>query len=400
LHASGGFKNNQSQLYRIKHLPSGPAQGILMKIAASIHRSARKIQKFFYLYTSGLDHKEIEQLLKKETLEAFSYFKGKTKLADRTPKRLSVITILYMGREIFISFMMQLTPARRFFYGLGFAGFLIGLIKVDSLLMLGSFIVLNLLLALELVDKLTTRDELEIAREIQLNLQPPSIPETGLLSIATFYRPAKVVGGDFFDIVQPDGERIVSIVGDVSDKGISAALYAAYTQSMFQSLSQTGVSASQIFLNLNELISKRLRDGDFITAVIAYFDLNENSVTIARAGHNWPLYYCARTRTITELKPGGICIGLMDSELFSSQLEEEKIFLHPGDFLLLYSDGVTEATDSQNRMFEVSGLKSVIAECAYESSDNIIDQIDARLQKFASSNEWQDDATMVAIKVK
>ena len=371
-----------------------------MKIAASINRRMRKVQKFFYLYTSGLNHREIEQLLKKDTVDAFSYFKAKTKMAEPSPKRSSVGAFFHMGKAIFFSFMMQLTPARRFFYGLGFAGFLIGLIKVDSLLMLGSFIVLNLLLALELVDKLTTRDELEIAREIQLNLQPPSIPETGLLSIATFYRPAKVVGGDFFDIVQPDGERMVSIVGDVSDKGISAALYAAYTQSMFQSFSQTGVSPAQIFQNLNELISKRLRDGDFITAVIGYFDLTENSVTIARAGHNWPLYYCAATRNIKELKPRGISIGLMDNELFSNQLEEEKIDLHPGDFLLLYSDGVTEATNPQNRMFETTGLKAVIAECAHESSGNIIDQIESRLQQFVRSNELQDDATMVAIKVK
>jgi len=333
-------------------------------------------------------------------VDAFSYFKAKSKITDHSPRRSSISTFFYMGKEIFFSFMMQLTPARRFFYGLGVAGFLIGLIKVDSLLMLGSFVVLNLLLALELVDKLTTRDELEIAREIQLNLQPLEIPESRLLSIATFYRPARVVGGDFFDIVQPNGDRMISIVGDVSDKGISAALYAAYAQSMFQSFSQTSASPSQIFQSLNELISKRLREGDFITAVIAFFDLNDNSVTIARAGHNWPLFYCAKTQTIAELKPKGISIGLMDNELFSNQLEEKKIYLNRGDFLLLYSDGVTEAANSQNRMFETTGLKSVITEYVHESSDNIIGQIDSRLHKFVRSDELQDDATMVAFKVK
>jgi sigma-B regulation protein RsbU (phosphoserine phosphatase) len=169
---------------------------------------------------------------------------------------------------------------------------------------------------------------------------------------------------------------------------------------MFQSFSQMSVSPSQIFQSLNELISKRLREGDFITAVIAFFELNDNSVTIARAGHNWPLYYCARTQTIAELKPKGISIGLMDSELFSNQLEEKKIYLNQGDFLLLYSDGVTEATNSQGRMFETAGLKSVITECVQESSDIIIDQITSRLQKFVQSDELQDDATMVAFKVK
>lgn len=371
-----------------------------MKVPAGINRRIKKVQKFFYLYTSGLNHKEIEQLLKKDTVGAISYFKAKTKMPDQSLKRSSVGTFFNMGKDIFISFMMQLTPARRFFYGLGVAGFLIGLLKVDSLLMLGSFVVLNLLLALELVDKLTTRDELEIAREIQLGLQPLEIPESQQLSIATFYRPAKVVGGDFFDIVQPNSNRMVSIVGDVSDKGISAALYAAYAQSMFQSFSQTYISPSQIFNSLNDLISKRLREGDFITAVIALFDLTENSVTIARAGHNWPLFYSAKNRSIAELKPKGISIGLMDNEIFSNQLEEKKIYLNQGDFLLLYSDGITEASNSQDRMFETAGLKSVITECVNESSGVIIDQIDSRLQKFVKSSELQDDATMVGIKVK
>ena len=169
---------------------------------------------------------------------------------------------------------------------------------------------------------------------------------------------------------------------------------------MFQSFSQTGLSPSDIFQNINDLISKRLREGDFITAVIAFFNLAENSVTIARAGHNWPLYYCAQTRTMAELKPRGMSIGLVENEQFSDYLEEEKIYLNQGDFLLLYSDGVTEATNSQNRMFETSGLKSAISESAHESSDIIIGQINSRLHQFVKSDELQDDATMVAIKMK
>jgi len=371
-----------------------------MKLAKGLNRRIEKFKKFFYVYTSGLNHKEIEQLLKKDTVDAISYFRAKTQIDEPSSQRSSLGTFFHTAKAVFISFMMQLTPARRFFYGLGVAGFLVGLLNIDPLLMLASFVVLNLLLALELVDKLTTRDELEIAREIQLNLQPIHIPESSLLSIATFYKPAKVVGGDFLDVVQPRDDRMISIVGDVSDKGISAALYAAYTQSMFQSFSQTGSSPSEIFGNLNGLIGKRLREGDFITAVIAFFDLAENSVTIARAGHNWPLYYCARTRTTAELKPRGLSIGLTEDELFSGQLEEKKIYLNPGDLLLLYSDGVTEATDSQNRMFETAGLKSVISASANESSDAIIGEINTRLRNFVKSDELQDDATMVAIKVK
>jgi len=371
-----------------------------MRLTKTLIRKFNKIQEFFYLYTSGLNHREIELLLKKDAVGAFAYLKGKTGLPDHPPKRLTIKSVFFVGKELFIGFMMQLTPARRLFYGLGVAGFLVGILKVDLFYILISFVILNLLLVLELVDKLTTRDELEIAREIQLSLQPLKIPESRQLSIATYSKPAKMVGGDFFDIVQPSNDRIISIVGDVADKGVSAALYAAYTQSMFQSFAQNSISPAAIFQNVNDLICKRMRDGDFITAVIAFFDLNEKSVTIARAGHNWPLFYCADTRTITELKPSGLSIGVFEDLEFAEQLEEQKIYLKQGDLMLLYSDGVTEATSPDNLMFDVAGLKTVITECAHESSEVLIRQINSNLQHFVRSDELQDDATMVAIKVK
>ena len=371
-----------------------------MQLARSLNRRLKKIQDFFYLYTSGLNHREIERLLKKDALGAYTYLKGKTGLTEHPPKRLTPKSIFFIGKEIFVSFMMQLTPARRLFYGLAILGFLVGLLKVDVFYFLVSFVILNLLLAVELVDKLTTRDELEIAREIQMSLQPVTIPDSRLLSIATYSKPARMVGGDFFDIVQPNDNRVISIVGDVADKGVSAALYAAYTQSMFQSFSQTSISPAAIFQNINDLIFKRMRDGDFITAVIAFFDLNDRSVTIARAGHNWPLYYSAATRTITELKPKGMSIGMFENVQFSDRMEEQKIYLKQGDLLLLYSDGVTEATNPEKLMFEVAGLKTVITESAHETSEMLIGHIDSKLHKFVRSNELQDDATMVAIKVK
>jgi len=371
-----------------------------MRFTQALNRKLNKIQEFFYLYTRGLNHREIELLLKKDALGAFTYLKGKTGLPDHPPKRLTVKSVFFVAKEIFISFMMQLTPARRLFYGLGVAGFLVGLLKADLFYILISFVIVNLLLVVELVDKLTTRDELEIAREIQLSLQPVYIPESRLLSIATYSKPAKMVGGDFFDIVQPGSDRIISIVGDVADKGVSAALYAAYTQSMFQSFSQTIISPAAIFQNVNDLICKRMRDGDFITAVIAYFNLDEKSVTIARAGHNWPLYYCADTRTVAELKPNGMSIGMFENMQFAEQMEEQKIYLKQGDWLLLYSDGVTEATNPENLMFDVARLKTVITESAHESSEMLIGNINSSLQRFVKSDELQDDATMVAIKVK
>jgi serine phosphatase RsbU (regulator of sigma subunit) len=365
-----------------------------------MHKKFRKVKDFFELYTSGLDHKEIERLLKKDTVDAFSYYKRKTGLPDKSDEKSSIGKTLHVVKEIFLSFVMQLTPARRLFYGIGFIVFVIGLLSLDLRYLIGSFVVINLLLALELADKLTTRDELEIAREIQVSLQPEIIPEIPILSISAFSKPARVVGGDFYDIVKRNEGQMLSILGDVSGKGMPAALYAASIQSMFESLSEKSVSPGNILHSLNKLIIKRLREGDFITAVIAFFELEEKSLTIARAGHNWPLYYCAQTQTISALKPKGQSIGLFADSRFADNLEEKKLYLSNGDVLLLYSDGITEAMDPKNHMFNQYRLESALKESIHKPAEEIIRQINYRLDEFVKSEEPHDDITMVAIKVK
>ena len=352
------------------------------------------------MYTSGLSRDKVEQLLKRDAVDTFHYLKSKTVVADEIPEHPTIRSTPFVIKEIFFSFVMQLTPARRLLYSIGIIGFVVGLVKWHIFYLVASFLIINILLAMELVDKLTTRDELEIAREIQLSLLPEHIPQLQMLSIATFSKPARMVGGDFFDVVQPNNDLVISILGDVSGKGISAALYATYIQSTFQSLSETSASPIELMCNLNNLITRRLHDGHFVTAIIAVFDARDRSVSIARAGHNWPLYYSAASQSITELRPKGVSIGPFESDQFAEVLEEQKIFLNKGDFLLLYSDGITEASDPDKKMFEMTGLKSVITESINQPSQSIIDRINQRVHAFARSDELQDDATMLGIKVE
>jgi sigma-B regulation protein RsbU (phosphoserine phosphatase) len=372
----------------------------MRKLKRNLNLRVQKVKDFYALYTSGLNRNEIEQLLKKDTLEAFSYYKRKTNIQDRPETSSRLRKTLFVIKEIFISFIMKLTPGRRLVYGIGILGFFWGLLNSHFGLIIACFLLINFLLALELADKLTTRDELEIAREIQTNLQPTHIPELGFLSIAAYSKPARIVGGDFFNIVQPSDDKIISILGDVSDKGISAALYVAYFQSMFESLASKDVSPTLLMQNLNRLISKRLRDGDFITAVIACFNLKEKSVTIARAGHNWPLFYRADTHSVSELRPRGMSMGVLEGQHFSDSMEEQTLALNTGDMLLLYSDGVSEATAPDQRMFELGNLKQVMRNSAHASSQDIIQQINLSLSDFVQGQELHDDATMMAIKIK
>jgi serine phosphatase RsbU (regulator of sigma subunit) len=370
------------------------------RIKSHLKNVIKKQQDFFRLYTTGFNRKEVERLLKKDTLEALTYYKDKTALKDSPPEKKSFGSNIKVFREIFVSFLMQLTPARRFFYGLSFCGFVLGMIAAKGLWILGAFVILNFLLALELADKLTTRDELEIAREIQISLEPEQLPEFPWLSVSFSSKPAKIVGGDFFNVVKRNDNQMLSIVGDVAGKGIPAALYAAHIQSMFESLSEQSASPANILNGLNQLICRRLREGDFITAVIAFFESRENSLTIARAGHNWPLFYSSQTKTIEPLKTRGVCLGI-DREIgFSSRLEEKAISVKSGDVLLLYSDGITEAMNSDHHLFDQSRLESALKESAHFSAEKIVERINLRLDEFVQSEEPHDDVTMVAIKVK
>jgi sigma-B regulation protein RsbU (phosphoserine phosphatase) len=366
------------------------------------HLSAKikNVRNFFQLYTTGLNRQEVERLLKKDALVALTYYKDKTTLKESPPGKKPFRYRIRAFKEIFLSFVMQLTPARRLFYGISFAGFFIGLISAHGLWILGAFIIVNLLLALELADKLTTRDELEIAREIQVSLEPEQLPEFPWLSVSFSSEPAKIVGGDFFNVVKRNGNQMLSIVGDVAGKGIPAALYAAHIQSMFESLSEQSASPADILNGLNHLICKRLREGDFITAVIAFLESEKKSLTIARAGHNWPLYYCAQTKTIEPLKTKGVCLGVNRDMGFSSCLEEKSMPVESGDVLLLYSDGITEAMDASHHLFDQSRLEAALRESAHFSADKIVEHINLRLDEFVQSEELHDDVTMVAIKVK
>ena len=370
-------------------------------IKSYFRSTIRRHRDLFELYTSGLNRSEIERLLQKDTLEALSYYKDKTALKDAPPAETkSFKSIVRAFRAIFTSFLMQMTPARRLFYILSFLVFVLGIIVTNKLWIFCAFIVLNLLLALELADKLTTRDELEIAREIQVSLQPEQIPETTWLSIGFSSKPAKIVGGDFFDFVKRNDNQMLSIVGDVAGKGIPAALYAAHLQSMFESISERSDSPADILNNLNLLISKRLREGDFITAVIAFLESGDQSITIARAGHNWPLYYDSATKRIHPLKTKGVCLGVDMDMGISTGPEEKKLPVKSGDVLLLYSDGITEAMNERQHLFDQSRLEAAMLESAHLSAEQIDKQIIDRLEAFVQSEEPHDDITLVAIKVK
>jgi sigma-B regulation protein RsbU (phosphoserine phosphatase) len=359
------------------------------------------LKEFYQLYTSGLSTSEIERLLKRETVDVFSYYKRgigsteKTTARDKLPKKP-----LRVAKAIFLSFLMKLTPARRLFYGVAFVLFAFALIVSNWSHAIFAFLILNFLLALELADKLVAKDELEIARDIQIGLQPEQNPQIKGLDIATYYQPAKEVGGDYYDFLKIDGHKLVVIVGDVSGKGMPAALYAVKLQGLVELLAEKLDSPKQILEEINKIMILRLKKKYFITAVVAVLDLKNKTMRLARAGHNPPLYFNAITEKAIWLKPNGIGIGLENNPNFKDKLNEKRIALASGDLFLFYTDGVTEVMNRAKVEFGEARLGKFVLENAHLDAEEFKNKLVEKINGFSKKALLDDDATLVVVKIK
>ena len=265
----------------------------------------RQLHRFWEIYGQGLNRQEIEQLITRDAQAAFSFYQRDQILQPRQPGCSRTTWIARTLKTMFISFFMKLNPARRLFYVIAIGLFLWGLWDSHAARLVMSFVLMNILLALELADKLLTKDELDIARAIQLGLLPEHAPDLGGISIACCYETAKEVGGDYYDFLALNGKLVV-IIGDASGKGMPAALYAVKLQGLFELLAKTAESPRDMLTRMNEVMASRIDKKYFITAVLTVIDLKQESFTLARAGHNQPLYYDAAVGKARFLNPPGL----------------------------------------------------------------------------------------------
>ncbi len=381
-----------------------------MRKEISEHRGRwRSLKEFYQLYTSGLSRVEIERLLKQESLGIYSYYNASSSVApaagsedgamvksagrSRALKRLLLVV-----KRIFLSFVMKLTPARRMFYGVAVLLFVFAALVSNWLYGLAAFLLVNALLAFELADKMLAKDELEIARDIQLSLQP-DLPALSGAQLAAFYRPAKEVGGDYYDVIQLDERRIAIILGDVSGKGMPAALYAVKLQGLFELLLDQPSSPKEVLCAINRLVAKRLYRQYFITALLAFIDFERSSMTLARAGHNPAVHYRAKMGKVDLLAPKGNGLGLQNSDQFDGHLIEQQVAIAAGDILVFYTDGITEAMNSEREEFGETRLSQLISDNASDSADELKERIITSLTSFVGKALFDDDVALVVLKI-
>jgi len=240
--------------------------------------------------------------------------------------------------------------------------------------------------------------ELEIARHVQQTLLPHHQPSLENFDIAGICLPAREVGGDYFDYIMNEGSKIGIVVGDVSGKGVPAAIYMTLTKGIIQSSVSRVTSPQQSLVKLNNFLYNIMDRNSFVTMAYAVLDSKDRSIRIARAGHLPLIYYQSRKDEILLLRPSGIGLGLATQQVFKRNLETVTIHLSPGDWFIFYTDGITEARNKEQLEFGEEQLIGCIKDNLHLTAQEMIKTICARVQEFSRDNEQHDDMTMVLIK--
>jgi predicted ATPase len=239
--------------------------------------------------------------------------------------------------------------------------------------------------------------ELERARNVQLSMLP-EIPVIESLEIAAHYRPCDTLGGDFYDFITIDAWRLGIVVADVSGHGAAAALLMAVAKKVLQLCSKGNPSPRQALLEVNDSIRADMPSGMFLSALYGVLDIRNHRLSLASCGHNPPLW--RRGAKVTEIqgKHNAPVLGVMPSEQLRGYLHEEHVQLAPDDLLVFYTDGITEAFNSERAMYGAPRLQSRVREGAL-SAQMLVDTIRHDVDKFRSSAVISDDEPMVVVRV-
>ena len=232
--------------------------------------------------------------------------------------------------------------------------------------------------------------ELRVATMIQQNYLPRELPDLPGWDVSAYYRPAREVGGDFYDFIELPEDRIGIVIGDVTDKGVPAAMVMAATRSVLRASAQRVVSPGEVLGRVNDLMCPDMPAKMFVTCLYGVLEPGTGRFTFANAGHNLP--YVRTGDGSSELRATGMPLGLLPG----IDYEETEAQLEPGQTMLLHSDGVAEAHGPAAEMFGFPRLQDVVG--ARSGQGEVIDRVLTELGRFTGSDwEQEDDITLVAL---
>jgi len=365
---------------------------------------------------------DLQRLFTHDTRDAYRFFSrglDEDKIAGEPLWRRIMLRV----RQVFTAFTLRLSPARRSLYLISLVIALIGVIKLyrnwgridvpfgtpffniavyapqwadGTFALLVSIVLINLLLLLEVADRLSLKGELEVAREIQLAMLPTGTYVAGEAEICGITRPANTVGGDFYDVLPLIGDaegRVIVTIGDVAGKGSPAALLMALLLAVLRTLVDEQLEARALMARLNTQISRHTPGSRFITLFYGVYTPSSGALTYVNAGQNPPLLLRA-DGTVERLGGTGIALGMFEASTY----EAVETHVGHGDMLLMYSDGITEAENPAGQPFEETGLEQFVAARGHETPATLAPAILRAVEAHARDSRFTDDLTVLILK--
>ncbi len=252
------------------------------------------------------------------------------------------------------------------------------------------------------VEQERLQKEMQVAQEIQQSLLPGKVPDAEGFEIGTLYRAAKEVGGDYYDFVWVDDDTLGIVVGDVSGKGVPGSLVMTMIRTALRMEARGNASARAVVSRMNSFVTEDMRKGMFVTIFYVVLDSRRRIISYASAGHNPMVLYRGDSDETYFLNPKGFPVGidLADHSLFDKSIGTETIKLKQSDMLVIYTDGITEAMDSEAAQFGEERLLKAIKKHGHLTPQEFANKLDEEIAAFTGGEPQNDDITLVAIKEK
>ncbi|HUX06405.1 MAG TPA: PP2C family protein-serine/threonine phosphatase [Acidobacteriota bacterium] len=363
-------------------------------------RVIKRALELYAKYTSGLQRGDFKKLFTQETRGIFQHFGGEEDKKESAGGKIRR-AFRALGR-VFWGFVLALSPARRIIYGIAFVIFAIASVVIVTsptgsairedvpVLLIYGFIIVSFLLALELADKLSARDEIEIARDIQLSLLPPRDRKLPGFEVASFTSPANDVGGDYHDFAEAEGKTCVAI-GDVSGHGLGAGLVMAMAKSAFQAQLLNDPGPAKVLATLNTVVRTVGGSRTLMTFLYCLIDSERGIMTFANAGHIYPLFSRPGDGSLRWLESTSYPLGVRDH--LDVECREQQLL--PGDLLYLISDGLVETTNTQGESFGYERFLESVGRHGGSNPTKAMEGILDDLGNFAAEAPREDDVTII-----
>jgi phosphoserine phosphatase RsbU/P len=251
----------------------------------------------------------------------------------------------------------------------------------------------NELLQQEAVKSERMERELQLAREIQMTFLPDRLPDLPGWDISAHWQPARQVSGDFYDVLKLGENRIGLVIADVADKGMPAALFMTLIRTLIRSSAKEKTSPAVVLKQVNDLLFPDSKHSLFVTVFYGVVSLDSGEFVYANAGHNPPIVISASHQGLVELTRTSIALGIFDD----IEVAESHIQINPGDTVLLYTDGITEAFSVHEELFGVQRLFDLLSDHHFTTCRNLLETIVDSVFEFIQGAEISDDMTLAAI---